>query len=126
MKKIRVDFQIKSLDTDNSFVINGEYSNNRIKFIDNEKNINYIIFHEDNIQYYKKGNIDMKFKFDMQHTTKGEYTSSGYEFVFEIKTNRIVRKDGHLYIQYDLYQDKELVNETEIILEYTCLKEELL
>ena len=124
MKKIKVNFQIKSLDTDNSFTEDGEYKNNRIKFIDNEGNTNYIIFHKNIVEYYKKGNVEMKYKFDLKQTTQGEYTLEGYKLVFDIKTKKIVQQDKYLYIQYDLYQDNDLVNKTEIIIEYTFLEEE--
>ena len=124
MKKIRIQFQIKSTDTNNSFVTEGEYKNNRIKFLDNENNTNYIIFHKEVVEYYKKGNADMKYKFKEMTTTKGEYTLQGYKFDFDIVTEYIQVEDGIIRIKYDLYQNEDLVNKTEIQLEYTFLEEE--
>ena len=121
MKRIRIDVEIKSLDSNNLFVTDGELKNDRIKFIDNENNTNFIVFHDKTIEYYKKGNIDMKFKFNQEEITKGEYKSQGYEFVFDIKTKDIIRKKDYLHIKYDLYQDKDIVNKTEIVLKYTFL-----
>jgi len=124
MKKIRIQFQIKSTDTSNSFETIGELKKDRIKFLDNENNTNYIIFHKDLVEYYKKGNVDMKYKFKEMTTTKGEYTLQGYKFDFDIVTEHLQVNEGNLWIKYDLYQNKELVNKTEIQLEYTFLEEE--
>ena len=124
MEKASINFLIKSLDTSNNFTCEGEIKNNRIKFIDNENNTNYIIFHKDIIEYYKKGNVDMKYKFDKLNTTKGEYTFSGYNFVFVIVTKEIIKRDNYLEIQFELYQNNDLVNQTKIVIEHTFLKEE--
>lgn len=124
MRKIRIKFQIKSLDLNNTFKTNGEFKNNRIIFVDNENSTNYIIFHNESIEYYKKGSMDMKYKFKENTTTKGEYTLNGYKFQFDIITNVIMKSKGLLKIDYDLYQDNDLVNKTEIVLEYTFLEEE--
>lgn len=124
MKKIRIKFQIKSLDTDNSFVTNGELKNNRIIFTDNEENTNYIIFHNSFIEYHKKGKVDMKYKFEQNSTTKGYYSLEGYKLEFDIMTEFVLIQEGFVDIKYDLYQSNDLVNKTEIIIEYTFLKEE--
>lgn len=124
MRKIRIKFQIKSLDTNNAFVTDGEIKNERLKFIDNEDNTNYIIFHKDVVEYFKKGNVDMKYKFKKDTTTKGEYAFGGYNFDFDIVTQAIIRSENSLRIKFDLYQNNDLVNKTEIILEYTFLEEE--
>ncbi len=124
MRKIKIKFQIKSLDTNNEFVVEGEFKKDRIKFLDNENNMNYIIFHNNVVEYYKRGNADMKYKFKEFTTTKGEYTLQGYKLDFDIITEVIEHEDNVLRIKYDLFQNNDLVNKTEIILEYTFLKEE--
>ena len=124
MKKIEVDFSIQSMDTDNSFNTIGEFQDNRIKFLDNEQNTNYLLFHKGIVEYYKKGNADMKYKFDLSNTTKGEYLLSNYKFVFDIKTKKLVVNDGLVVIEFELYQDSELVNKTKINIKYTFIKEE--
>lgn len=124
MKKINIDFSIKSMETNNSFTTIGEFKNNRIKFFDNEKNINYIIFNKDIVEYYKKGDADMKYKFDILNTTKGEYTLSNYKFVFDIETTKLIVEENQVLIEFELYQDKDLVNNTEINIRYTFIKEE--
>ena len=124
MKKIRIDFSIKSMETNNSFTTIGEFKNDRIKFLDNENNTNYIIFHKNIVEYYKKGDADMKYKFDILNTTKGEYILSNYKFVFDIKTLKLVLEENQVLIDFELYQDKELINKTEIYIKYTFLKEE--
>ena len=124
MRKIKVDFQIKSLDTSSSFTGVGEYKNNRIKFVDYDNNINFIVLHGDVVEFYKKGNVDMKYKFDMNTSTKGEYILSGHKLVFDIVTHKIVSNNHILQIKYDLYQNSEIVNKTEILIKYTFLEEE--
>lgn len=121
MKKIKIDFSIHSMETNNSFTTIGEFKNDRIKFIDNEENINYLIFHKNVVEYYKKGNADMKYKFDMLQSTKGEYTLSGYQFVFDIKTTKLVVEDQKVLIEFELYQDDDLVNKTKINIIYTYI-----
>ena len=68
---------------------------NRIKFLDPEENTNYIVFHNKVVEYYKKGNVDMKFKFDTDKITKGFYTVSNYRFEFDIDTEIIINKDNY-------------------------------
>ncbi len=124
MKKIKIDFSIKSMEANNSFTTIGEFKNNRIKFLDNENNTNYIIFHNDIVEYIKKGNADMKYKFDILNTTKGEYTLSNYKFIFDIETINLVVEENQVRIEFELYQDEDLVNKTEIDIKYTFIKEE--
>ena len=124
MRKAKIDYLVKSLDTSNNFTTVGEVKNNRIKFVDTENNTNYIVFHKDIIEYYKKGNIEMKYKFDIDNTTKGDYTLSGYKLEFDIITRKIINENNKLVIQFDLYQDKDLVNNTIIEIGYTFLEEE--
>lgn len=124
MCKITINFRIQSLDTNNHFICVGELKNNRIKFIDNENNTNYIIYHQDSIEYRKIGTIDMKYKFNLREKTQGYYALNGYKLHFDIRTEQILETDSLLNIKYDLYQNDDLVNKTEILLEYTFLKEE--
>lgn len=124
MRKIEVRFQIQSVDTSDQFVSMGEYKNNRIIFTDTDNNTNYIIFHTNSIEYYKKGTVDMKYKFQMKNKTKGEYTTQGYSLEFDIFTNVITHQNQKLEIEYDLYQGDDLVNKTKIVLEYTFIEEE--
>jgi|LGOV01.1.fsa_nt_gb uncharacterized beta-barrel protein YwiB (DUF1934 family) len=124
MKKINIDFSIKSTEASNSFVTVGEFKNNRIKFFDNEENANYIIFQNDIVEYYKKGNTDMKYKFDLLNTTKGEYTLSNFKFIFDIKTIKLVVEKNQVRIGFELYQDGDFVNKTDIHIKYTFIKEE--
>ncbi len=124
MKKLNISFKITSLDSSVEYNVLGEYKNKRIKFIDPEQNTNYIIFHNDTIEYYKKGNVDMKYIFSENLKTKGLYSVSGNKFVFEIETKELFKSSNNLYIKYFLYQDEELINETELTIEYLILKEE--
>lgn len=124
MRKIHIFFHMKSTDTDVSFEVNGEYKNNRIKFIDPDENTNYIIFHKGNIEYYKKGEMDMKFKFSIDDETVGIYKILGNEFRFRIDTKHLVKDEGHLQIEYHLYQQEDLVNEQVLSIDYDFLEEE--
>ncbi len=124
MKKIEVAFSIKSLDSQVEFTTIGEIKSKRIKFVDPEKNTNYIVFHNDIIEYYKKGNVDLKYRFDTSMITKGLYKVSGFPFEFTIKTISIIDSPNELSIDYELFQDGELINETKLNIRYTVLKEE--
>lgn len=124
MRKISILFSITALDTSNKFEVEGELGSKGIRFVDNEGNRNYIVFHKDNIEYLKKGNVHMKYIFNQTEQTQGEYTVSGYTFNFNIITTDIVHHENYLMITYDLYQNNELVNKTKLELKYTFLKEE--
>jgi uncharacterized beta-barrel protein YwiB (DUF1934 family) len=102
----------------------GEERNNRIIFIDPDKNTNYIIFHENSIEYYKKGSVEMKYKFSLNQKTEGIYKVYGNQFNFKIVTDRLIVKDERIYIKYRLIQNEELVNDTVLELKYYPKKEE--
>ena len=123
MGKIKVKIEITSLDSEYKFQTVGEYKNERIKFVDGEGDVNYIIKHNDIIEYYKKGNVDMKYKFDLDAVTKGHYTVMSNKFEFDIVTHTMTIDDDYIYIKYDLYQSDELVNTTELKVDYQVKEE---
>ncbi len=124
MEKLNISIKIASLDSSVEYNVLGEYKNKRIKFIDPEQNTNYIIFRDDTVEYYKKGNVDMKYIFNRNLKTKGLYSVSGNKFEFEIETKELIVRSNVVYIKYFLYQGEELINETELTVEYLILKEE--
>ena len=124
MKKLKINYNIISQDTSASFITEGEYKNQRIKFLDHEGNTNYIIFKNDVVEYYKKGSVEMKFVFDIQNQTEGSYSVSGYQLAFTINTKLLQKTDTKLIVEYDLYQGTDLVNNTKLNVEYTSLKED--
>ena len=114
MNEINLFVEIISLDSDLKFNVVGEYKNGRIIFIDDEGNTNYILKLKDSIEYYKKGSVDMKYKFELDKITKGHYAISGNKFEFDIVTNNLYYDDTFINIKYDLYQGSDLVNKTEL------------
>lgn len=118
MKKITVHFTMKSTDSNVSFQTNGEYKSSRLIFNDNEGNKNYIIMKENQIEYYKKGDMDMKFVFDPTKETKGLYQVMGRPFQFRIITKTLTQTQRLIYIQYDLYQNQDLINSHELEITY--------
>lgn len=125
MRKIDVYFNITSLDSNQEFNVVGEYKNKRIKFIDPDKNTNYIILKDtDFIEYYKKGNVDMKFLFKTNKLTKGLYTVFTNSFDFDILTDVIEISESSVHIKYRLVQNEEVINETVLNVEYYFLEEE--
>lgn len=123
MKKINVVFEITSLDSRLKFEALGELKNDRIKFQDEEGNLNYIVLHSETLEYYKKGTVDMKYKFDLDKVTKGYYTIANNKFEFEIVTHEMTIDDENIYIKYDLYQSNDLVNQTELRIDYQVKEE---
>ncbi len=124
MRKAKIDYLVKSLDTSNNFTTVGEVKNNRIKFVDTENTTNYIVFHKDIIEYYKKGNIDMKFLFKTNILTKGLYTVLTSKFDFDILTDVIEVSRNSVIVEYRLVQDDEVINETVLNVDYYFLEEE--
>ena len=124
MKKIAIHFQIQSLESKQTFDVIGEKKNNRIKFVDPENNRNYIIFHNDIVEYYKKGKVDMKYKFTTTSKTKGFYTVDSVVFEFDIVTTKLIRTENSLVIEYRLYDRDEIINETRIEIKYSTVEEE--
>ena len=125
MKKLTVKVEITSLDSKVSFESIGEQNERRIKFIDNEGDTNYIVVQENTLEYYKKGNIDMKYKFNLDKVTKGYYAIMGNKFDFDIVTNELTIENDYIYIKYDLYQMSDLVNQTELRVDLEVKEESL-
>lgn len=118
MRKIKVFFDITSMDSKSRFDTDGEYKNNRIKFTDPEGDVNYVICKENTIEYYKKGNVDMKYIYDLDKVTKGYYSIQGNQFDFQIVTHILNQNEDEIYVKYDLYQGEDLINKTELRLRY--------
>lgn len=118
MKNVDIKFSIKGLDSNLDFEVKGEFKKQRLKFVDPDDNTNYIIFKDNLIEYYKKGNIFMKYIFDEYEETKGIYQVMGNDFMFRIITKEIVRKPTRLHIKFDLYQDKDLINKNILDVEF--------
>lgn len=123
MKYNSLRFKITSQDSEVQFQTEAEFKNNRIKFVDNDGVMNYVILKDNIVEYYKKGEIDMKYKFDLDKVTKGHYKIIGTEFVFDIVTNILQMEEDGLYIEYDLYQSSDLVNQTKLTLVYETKEE---
>ncbi len=123
MNKIKLEFKITSQESNVEFSTIAEYKDNRIKFEDPDGILNYIIIKDETIEYYKKGEIDMKYKFDLDKVTKGYYKVMGTEFDFEIVTNELRIEEEKIVIMYDLYQDQERVNQSTISLVYESKEE---
>ena len=118
MRKLRVFFEILSMDSKSKFDTDGEYKNNRIKFVDPDGDLNYVICKENLVEYYKKGNVDMKYIFHLDKVTKGYYGIQGSRFDFQIVTNILNIDEDEIYVKYDLYQGEDLVNKTELRIRY--------
>lgn len=123
MEKVDIKLRITSLDSKLSVDSIGELKNNRLKFVDDEGNLNYIIKQSNILEYYKKGNVEMKYKFNLDEVTKGYYTIMNNKFEFDIVTNKLTIEDDYIYIKYDLYQSDELVNQTELSVDYQVKEE---
>ena len=118
MNKMRVFFEIISMDSKTRFDTVGEYKNNRLKFTDPDGDVNYVICKENTVEYHKKGSIDMKYIFHLDEVTKGHYSIHGNRFEFQVVTHIVNVDDNAVYIKYDLYQGEDLVNKTELRISY--------
>ena len=124
MKKLHVSFEIHSLDTSQKFSVQGELKNNRMKFLDPDNFTHYIIFHSDLVEYYKRGETDLKLKFNLHDLTKGTYKVMGNTILFDVRTTKLEKSDGLLVVKYELFQEGQLVNNTHFKIKYNVLKEE--
>lgn len=118
MKKVNVEFSIKGLDSEMKFKTNGEFKNNRLIFVDSEKNTNHIIIQNENIEYIKKGSVTMRYKFDLKNKTNGTYQVIGNEFLFNIETKTMKITSSIIYIEFNLYQGDDLINENTLDITY--------
>ncbi len=124
MEKVIIDFRMNSLDNKVEFTTIGEFDKHELKFIDNEETDHYIIFKNDTVEYYKKGLMDMKFIFDLKNNTKGIYKVDNNPFVFDIVTTKLESNGNRLVIKYNLIQDNEIINQSELNIKYSVTKEE--
>ncbi len=114
---------MSSLDNKTDFTAVGEYKNNRLKFLDQEQIANYVILKKDIIEYYKKGSVTMKFIFDKNKDTTGIYQIMGNELRFKIRTKELIINKEDLLVEYDLYQDNDLVNTNKLLITFRNLEE---
>lgn len=124
MKNIQIDFELISLDTKTQFNVNGEINDEEITFTDNEKNKHFIKLSGSVIQYLKVGLSYMKFLFDLENMTTGFFSVDNNEFLFNIKTTKLINEANKLEIEYELFQEDELINKNKLILKYNNMKEE--
>jgi len=118
VEKINIFFKQNSSDSTTSFKAIGELSHKEIKFKDNEDNLHVIDMNVNSIQYQKEGSAIMNFTFDLTKKTKGIYNIENTDFIFDIVTTRLINNTDKLEIEYKLFQDGELVNESILIIKY--------
>jgi uncharacterized beta-barrel protein YwiB (DUF1934 family) len=119
MKNMEIEFSIVSLDSNANFITKGELFENRLKFVDDERNTHYILFKEENkIEYVKRGSVSMQYRFDTNKQTHGTYEVDGNKFILEIKTNSIVHTSEILKIDYELLLEGEMINTITILIKY--------
>lgn len=111
-------FEIVSLDSKTKFKTDGEFKNSRLKFVDPDGDLNYVVCKDHLIEYYKKGNIDMKYIFNLDQVTKGYYGIQGNRFEFQIVTHILTIDEDEIFVKYDLYQGEDLINKTELRVGY--------
>lgn len=119
MKKIEIVFLMTSLDSEASFTTNGEKKGNRLIFVDNEENKHYVIINKETIEYHKRGSMNMKYVFNLKHETIGTYEVDSNTFIFDIKTKVLNIEDNKILIKYDLLLDKEIVNQSTLLIKYS-------
>lgn len=123
MENIKVSVNIRSKDSKQSFKTEGVYKNDRLIFTDPDGNKNFVIIKEQEVEYHKRGSIEMKYTFKKREHTSGLYNYMGNQFNFDIITDRILLQQERIYIKYRLMQNNELVNDTVLEIKY-CPKEE--
>ena len=124
MKKISIDFTIQSVDTNQEFIVPGTFDNNRITFIDPQEDSNSITIYQDIIEYQKSGSSILHFIFDLNSPTIGTYEVYNHQFEFTVVTTKLVIESQYMEITYQLLQDNELVNQTQLTLSYEFTKED--
>lgn len=119
MKNITIEFSISSTDSQVQFKSSAEISENRLKFMDKEENTHYILFKENNIiEYFKRGSIQMQYRFDTDRVTRGTYEVDGNKFILDIKTLSVIHSKESLAIDYELLLENEVVNAASIMIKY--------
>ncbi len=118
MRNIDIEFLMTSLDSKASFNTTGEIKENRIIFNDNEGNRHFIIMQNDSIEYHKRGSMNMKYVFSLEHSTNGIYEIDNNKFLFVIKTKELETKNNEIIIKYDLLLDDEIINESTLLIKY--------
>ena len=124
MEKTFIDFEMSSTDSHIKFNTIGELENNKIRFVDEELNKHYIVCHKKTIEYYKLGSMDMKFVFDKFIVSTGTYRVDNNTFKFDILTTKLENTSNGLFIEYKLFQDDEIVNESKLYIKYSITEEE--
>lgn len=125
MENINVKVSIISKDSKQTFEETGVYKNDRIIFTDPDGNKNFIIIKKDEVEYHKRGTIEMKYIFSKFNRTEGIYNYMGNQFNFDIITDRLLLQEERIYIKYRLMQNNELVNDTVLDIKYYPKEEEL-
>ena len=118
MRNIDIEFLMTSLDSNASFNTTGEFKENRIIFNDNEGNRHFIIMQSDSVEYHKRGSMNMKYVFSLEHSTNGTYEIDSNKFLFVINTRELKTEDNEIIIKYALLLDDEIINESTLLIKY--------
>ncbi|MEC9484627.1 MAG: DUF1934 family protein [Candidatus Izemoplasma sp.] len=118
MKELDVKCTVTSGDDEIIINATGDLTNNRLSFQDDEQIKHFIILEKNKMKYIRQGSVDMKYEFQENIITQGSYQTLGKKLLFDIKTLTLEKKKDKLFVHYQLLQDKTVVNDATINIEY--------
>ena len=107
-----------------NFTTTGTFDQNKLSFLDHEKQKNSILFKENSVEYIKTGNRYMNYVFDQKSITKGVYRIDQFELHFQIYTTYIKKSDEFVKIHFTLQQDDEVVGHHQLTILFKDAEEE--
>ncbi len=124
MKELDVKCTVTSGDDQVIIDTTGELTNNRLSFTDDDQIKHFIILEKNKVKYIRQGSVDMKYEFQENMITEGSYQTLGKQLLFDIKTLSLIKEKTHVFVHYQLLQNKTIVNDATIDIEYHEIKEE--
>ncbi len=119
-----MNFEMSSQDSMIKFISDGEIHESKLSFTDDDFSKHIILHQGSSIDYFKIGEMDMNFKFDVNKITKGTYEINNNILEFDIVTTKLENTGNRLCIEYELMQGNEVVNVSKLVINYSITEEE--
>ncbi|QMS84991.1 DUF1934 family protein [Candidatus Xianfuyuplasma coldseepsis] len=123
MHRVQVHFTITSSDASQTFETVGTLDDRVLEFVDPTDHTNRLIM-SDTLSYHKIGETILNLKLDEDRLTTATYQVYEQTLQFTVHTKSLNLTTKYIDVEYELYQDENLVNTTHFTIEYQPLKED--
>lgn len=124
MHQIDIHFTIHSSDSSQAFQTVGTLDNETLEFIDPTDHKNILTMQTSTVTYHKIGETVLNLELDLDRLTKASYQVYEQIFQFTVHTKSLIISTNRIDVEYELYQNENLVNTTHFTVDYQPIKED--